>query len=203
MIRLVLASASPSRKKVLADAGIAAIVQVSNVDEDELTAALGDIAPADLALTLAQAKARDVAAHFTTNDDLVVGCDSVFELDGVAFGKPLTPEVAFERITALSGRSGFLHTGHCLIRGEQEVARTRSTSVEFAVMQPHEIAAYIATGEPLNVAGGFTLDGLAGPYVQGIVGDPSNVIGISLPTLRELAGDLGVTWSDLWASTRH
>ena len=199
-MRLVLASASPSRRRVLIDAGIMPIVQVSGVDEEALTETFDRLAPAELALTLAKAKARGVAKGFPDDDMIVVGCDSVFELDGAAYGKPLTAEVAVERITAMSGRTGLLHTGHWVVRAGRETGRTATTAVEFAVMTPDDIAAYVATGEPLNVAGAFTLDGHAAPYVRRIDGDPSNVIGISLPTVRDLTAELGVRWSDLWAT---
>lgn len=199
-MRLVLASASPSRRRVLIDAGIMPIVQVSGVDEEALTETFDRLAPAELALTLARAKAQDVAKGFPDDDIIVVGCDSVFELDGAAYGKPLTAEVAVERITAMSGRTGLLHTGHWVVRAGRETGRTATTAVEFAVMTPDDIAAYVATGEPLNVAGAFTLDGHAAPYVRRIDGDPSNVIGISLPTVRDLTAELGVRWSDLWAT---
>lgn len=199
-MRLVLASASPSRRRVLIDAGVMPIVQVSGVDEEALTETFDRLAPAELALTLARAKAQDVAKGFPDDDMIVVGCDSVFELDGAAYGKPLTAEVAVERITAMSGRTGLLHTGHWVVRAGRETGRTATTAVEFAVMTPDDIAAYVATGEPLNVAGAFTLDGHAAPYVRRIDGDPSNVIGISLPTVRDLTAELGVRWSDLWAT---
>ena len=197
-MRLVLASASPSRRRVLIDAGVTPIVQVSGIDEEALTEELGPLSPGELALALATAKARDVAHGFTDPDTVVVGCDSVFELDGIAYGKPLTAEVAIERIGSMVGRTGLLHTGHRVIRAGRESGRTATTAVEFASMTPDEIAAYVATGEPLNVAGAFTLDGRAAPFVRRIDGDPSNVIGISLPTVRDLTGELGVRWSDLW-----
>lgn len=201
MIRLVLASASPARKRALEDAGVRPVVQVSSVDEESLTASLGSMPIPDLALALAQAKARDVATHFAgDNDVVVVGCDSIFEFDGQAHGKPLRAEVAIERIHAMSGRSGTLHTGHWVCFGDVEIGRTTSTTVTFAHMSEEEIAAYVATGEPLNVAGSFTLDGRSAPFVEGIVGDPSNVIGISLPTLRLLLQQIGVTWPALWAT---
>ena len=199
-MRLVLASASPSRRRVLIDAGITPIVQVSSVDEEALAEQLGPLPPRELALALATAKARDVARAFTDPDTVVVGCDSVFELDGTAYGKPITPQVAIERIGAMVGRTGLLHTGHWVVRGGRETGRTATTAVEFASMTPDEIADYVATGEPLNVAGAFTLDGRAAPYVRRIDGDPSNVIGISLPTVRDLTAELEVRWSDLWAT---
>ena len=200
MTRLILASQSPARLQVLRTAGLSPEVRVSEVDEDALTDQLGDIAPAELAHVLAMAKARDVARHFAGDDALVIGCDSVFEIDGQAFGKPLTPDIAIERISQMSGRTGLLHTGHCVIRGEHAAARTTTTIVHFATMTLDDIAAYVATGEPLNVAGSFTLDGRAGAYITGIEGDPSNVIGISLPTVRELATELGISWPDLWST---
>jgi len=190
-------------------------VRVSGVDEEAMTAALGPIAPADLALVLARAKAREVSeradeltldadSDFSDSADMsdtvIVGCDSVFEVDGVAYGKPLTEAVAIERITAMSGRTGQLHTGHWVIRAGREAGRTATTQVEFARMQADEITAYVATGEPLQVAGAFTLDGLAAPYVRRIVGDPSNVLGISLPTMRELLAEVGVPWQRLWTA---
>lgn len=200
MTRLVLASASPARRRVLIDAGIDPIVVVSEVDEEAMTAALGDISPAQLSLVLAQAKARDVAPRVGSGS-LVVGCDSVFELDGIAYGKPGTEQTAIERIASMSGRTGMLHTGHWVIRGDQQAGRTTTTTVEFAAMGPEEIRAYVATGEPLNVAGAFTLDGRAAPYVRSITGDPSNVLGISLPTMRELLAGLGISWQELWSKT--
>ncbi|CAB4873994.1 MAG: septum formation inhibitor Maf [Actinobacteria bacterium] len=199
-VRLVLASASPARKRVLIDAGITPIVQVSNVDEETLGDELAPITPADLALALARAKALDVAAHFVGHaDTVVVGCDSVFELDGIAYGKPLTPAVAVERIRMMSGRTGHLHTGHWVVLGDRSAGAIATTSITFATMTEDEIDAYVATGEPLNVAGSFTLDGHSAAFVRRIDGDPSNVIGISMPTLRDLIGDLGITWPRLWA----
>lgn len=201
MIRLVLASASPARRRVLIETGITPIVQVSGVDEDHLTEQLGPLAPADLALALAKAKAEDVAQHFAGHEDtIVVGCDSVFEHLGVAYGKPHTAAVATERITAMANSTGYLHTGHWAIRGHRDSGAVATTRITFGSMSGEEIDAYVATGEPLAVAGSFTLDGLSAPFITGIEGDPSNVIGISLPTLRALAGDLGINWPDLWTS---
>ena len=201
VIRLVLASASPARRRVLIDTGITPIVQVSSVDEDYLTGQLGPLAPADLALALAKAKAEDVAQHFADHEDtIVVGCDSVFEHLGVAYGKPHTAAVATERIKAMADSTGYLHTGHWAVRGHRASGAVATTRITFGPMSDAEIDAYVATGEPLTVAGSFTLDGLSAPFITGIKGDPSNVIGISLPTLRNLAGDLGIDWPDLWTS---
>ena len=201
-VTFVLASASPARKKVLTEAGITPIVQVSEVDEDALASALQPIGPAELALALARAKAQDVAVHFAGRDDvIVVGCDSIFDLDGIAYGKPLTTEVAIERIRSMSGRTGHLHTGHWAIRGNRSTGTTTTTALTFAELSDEEITGYVATGEPLNVAGAFTLDGRSAPFIRRIVGDPSNVIGISMPTVRDLVRDLGFSWPDLWTST--
>ncbi|MDA3021118.1 MAG: Maf family protein [Actinomycetota bacterium] len=199
-IRLVLASASPARKRVLLDAGISPIIEVSAVDEDALTHQLGAISPIDLALALAKAKADDVAPKFAGTPAVIVGCDSIFELAEVGYGKPLTAQVAIERITAMSGRTGLLHTGHWVIFGDLAAGATATTVINFGHMAAAEIEAYVATGEPLNVAGAFTLDGRSAPFIDGIDGDPSNVLGISMPTLRRLLRDLGITWTDLWTS---
>ena len=209
---LVLASASPARRKLLAAAGLEPSVVVSEVDEEAVTAAArdsyGELQPADVALVLARAKAEDVAGQI--DDALVVGCDSVLELDGEVHGKPASAEVAIERWHRMRGRSGVLHTGHWLVdtreAGEGGTGATlgasASTTVHFAKLTDDEVAAYVATGEPLAVAGGFTLDGLGGPYVTGVEGDPSNVIGLSLPLLRELLAEIGVAWHDL-RTTAH
>ncbi len=186
---------------MLIETGITPIVQVSSIDEDYLTGQLGPLAPADLALALAKAKAEDVAQHFAGHEDtIVVGCDSVFEHLGVAYGKPHTAAVATERIKAMADTTGYLHTGHWAVRGHRASGAVATTRITFGSMSDREIEAYVATGEPLAVAGSFTLDGFSAPFITGIKGDPSNVIGISLPTLRELARDLGITWPDLWTS---
>ena len=201
MTRLVLASASPARRKLLLNAGISPVVVVSSVDEPALAAALSTLSPNDLALELARAKARDVAAQFTPEDDVViVGCDSILEMDGVAHGKPSSPDDAKARWAAMAGRQGTLRTGHWVVRSTtgHEVGEVASTQVFHARPSEQEIDAYIATGEPLQVAGGFTIDGLGGPFVERIDGDWSNVVGLSLPLLRLLLRDVGVVWTDLW-----
>jgi len=172
---------------------------VSNVDEPALTVALGAMTPSDLCLSLAQAKARDVAGR-VGDDVIVVGCDSILEMDGVAYGKPASAAEAKDRWRAMSGRHGTLRTGHWLIRPAtgDELGAVASTEVFHASPTEAEIDAYIATGEPLRVAGGFTLDGLGAPFVERIDGDPSNVIGLSLPLLRLLLQELGIPWYELW-----
>lgn len=192
--RLVLASASPARLRTLQAAGIDPEVVVSGVDEQRVE--LGD--PASYALKLAQLKAVAVAAKEPRS--LVIGCDSVLELGGKIFGKPHTPEEANRRWRQMRGRAAVLHTGHCVIDTHREawLARSAATQVRFADVSDDEIAAYVATGEPLEVAGAFTLDGRGAAFVSGITGDPHNVIGISVPLLRLMLDELGYAWTDLW-----
>ncbi|GAA2254430.1 MULTISPECIES: nucleoside triphosphate pyrophosphatase [Kitasatospora] len=193
---LVLASASPARLGLLRQAGLDPQVIISGVDEDALTAPT----PGELALVLAEAKARAVAAELA-DGQLVVGCDSVLELDGRALGKPADAAEALARWQSMRGRDGVLRTGHCVIdtaTGKQSSA-TASTTVRFGNPDDAEVAAYIATGEPLHVAGAFTLDGRSAPFIDGIDGDPGNVIGLSLPLLRHLLADLDVRLTDLWS----
>ena len=197
MTRFVLASASPARLSTLRRAGLSPEVLVSDVDEDGIE---GET-PAATAELLATMKADAVAARLgSTPDTVVLGCDSLLELDGEALGKPGTAEVATQRWKAMRGNVGVLHTGHCLIdtaSGRREIA-TASTTVRFADVTDAEIAAYVATGEPLWVAGAFTTDGLGGAFVEGIDGDHHNVVGVSLPLLRRMLAALGVVWTDLW-----
>ena len=201
---MVLGSASPARLATLRAAGLDPAVVTSGVDEDAVGASLGAAAPAGLAQALAVAKCAAVAAELRpTAATLVVGCDSVLELDGAAHGKPADADEAAARWRRMRGRTGVLHTGHCmrLLPDGGERRAVASTQVHFADIADDEIDAYVATGEPLGVAGAFTLDGLGGAYVRGIAGDPHNVVGISLPLLREMAADLGVPWHRLWART--
>ncbi|MEU5821613.1 MULTISPECIES: nucleoside triphosphate pyrophosphatase [Streptomyces] len=195
--RLVLASASPARLGLLRQSGFQPEVIVSGVDEDALTAPT----PAELALVLAQAKAAVVAALPEAAGALVIGCDSVLELDGEALGKPADAEEATARWKSMRGRAGILRTGHSLTDTTtgRTVSRTASTTVRFGEPSDAEIAAYVASGEPLHVAGAFTLDGRSAPFVDSIEGDPGNVIGLSLPLLRRLLGELGISVTDLWA----
>ncbi len=195
--RLVLASQSPARLGLLRQAGLAPEVVISGVDEDALTAAT----PEELARVLAEAKAAAVAARPETAGALVVGCDSVLELDGRALGKPADAEDATARWKSMRGRSGVLRTGHCVIdtASGRRASATASTTVRFGEPTDAEIAAYVASGEPLYVAGAFTLDGRSAPFIDGIDGDPGNVIGLSLPLFRRLLADLGIAITDLWA----
>jgi septum formation protein len=197
-VRFVLASASPARLKTLRSAGVEPEVIVSGVDEDDITAE----SPGELARVLATLKARAVVASLTEHAT-VLGCDSVLEIDGVAYGKPGTPEASRERLRAMRGRSGVLHTGHCLFdtASKTELRELESTTVYFADLTDEEIDAYVATGEPLVVAGSFTVDGLGGPFVTGIEGDYHNVVGLSLPLLRRMLAEVGIAWPALWQDT--
>ncbi|GAA0487920.1 nucleoside triphosphate pyrophosphatase [Streptomyces olivaceiscleroticus] len=195
--RLVLASQSPARLGLLRQAGLTPDVVVSGVDEDAITADT----PGELARVLAEAKADAVARRDEAAGALVVGCDSVLDLDGRALGKPADAEDATTRWKSMRGRSGVLRTGHCVIDTEngRRVSATAATTVRFGEPSDAEIAAYVASGEPLHVAGAFTLDGRSAPFIDGIDGDPGNVIGLSLPLLRRLLADLDVRITDLWA----
>ncbi|WP_431039137.1 Maf family protein [Streptomyces sp. P6-2-1] len=194
--RLVLASQSPARLGLLRQAGLDPEVIVSGVDEEAISAPT----PGGLALVLAEAKAAVVAERAEARDALVVGCDSVLDLDGVAYGKPADAEEATVRWKAMRGRAGVLRTGHCVIdtASGARASATASTTVRFGTPDDEEIAAYVASGEPLYVAGAFTLDGRSAPFVDGIEGDHGNVLGLSLPTLRTLLRELGVGITELW-----
>jgi septum formation protein len=197
-MQLVLASASPARLATLRGAGVEPVVIVSGVDESQLE----ELPPAELALQLAELKCAAVTVRAGLPEPAVVlGCDSVLELDGRALGKPRDGADAVRRWQAMRGRSGVLHTGHCLADPATGniAAATASTRVYFADVSDEEITAYVATGEPLQVAGAFTVDGLGGAFVTGIEGDYHNVVGISLPLLRDLLGELGYGWIDLWS----
>jgi septum formation protein len=196
--RLVLASASPARLETLRRAGLDPEVVVSGVDESTVPVT----EPTDYTLKLAQLKAVAVASE--QRHALVLGCDSMLELDGELLGKPRDPEQAADRWRQMRGRAGVLHTGHCVIDTQREVwlARSAATQVRFAHVSDEEIAAYVASGEPVQVAGAFTLDGLGGAFVSGVTGDPHNVVGISLPLLRLMLDELGFAWTDLWAPRR-
>ncbi|WP_110206302.1 Maf family protein [Nocardioides daejeonensis] len=196
MTRLILASQSPARLATLRAAGVDPEVVVSGVDESQLHG----LVPADLALGLARLKAAAVAQR-VAGPGLVLGCDSVLELDGRALGKPAGAHEAILRWREMRGRSGVLHSGHAvhdLVSGEVASA-VASTTVHFAEVTDDEIEAYVATGEPLHVAGAFTIDGLGGAFITGIEGDHHNVVGVSLPLLRRLLADLGHRWTELWA----
>ncbi|WP_407318570.1 Maf family protein [Isoptericola halotolerans] len=217
-VRLVLASRSPARLTTLRSAGVEPVVVVSDVDEEAVLAAARerypDLPPSDSVLVLAQAKAEEVAHRVEQGTDattgrsaLVLGCDSMLEIDGEVVGKPGTPDVARERWHRMRGRSGVLHSGHWVVdcrTGEDggttaTLGATSSTTVHFADLDDAEVDDYVATGEPLEVAGAFTIDGLGGPYVDGIEGDPHGVVGVSLPLVRALLAQIDVPFRDLRA----
>ena len=195
--RFVLASASPARLATLRSAGVHPRVVVSGVDESQVD----DTDAAVVAARLAELKARAVAAGVDPGDtSWVLGCDSVLAFEGAVLGKPDDADDAAARWRRMRGGSGVLHTGHCLVEvaSGREVVRAVATTVYFADVTDPEIAAYVASGEPLQVAGAFTVDGLGGAFVRGMEGDPHNVVGISLPVVREMFAELGVRWTDLW-----
>lgn len=202
-VRFVLASQSPARLALLRAAGLDPEQIVSGVDEDSFEAA----SPAELALQLAIAKAQTVAARVGA-DAIVIGCDSVLDFGGEALGKPADLDDARARWQRMRGKDGVLVTGHCVVdtRGgadpdDWKVALdVNPTMVRFSEVTDEEIEAYLATGEPLHVAGAFTLDGFGGWFVESIVGDPSNVVGISLPLVRRLLGEVGMSVPELWKS---
>ncbi len=194
--QIVLASASPSRKKILETIGINPIIKVSGVDEE--TPELLALSPADLVIALAILKAHTVHENFPElTNSLIIGCDSTFEFEGESLGKPGSVEAAIERCRTLSGKTGYLHTGHSVIDTDQsiEVSDISTSKVTFAKMTENEIINYVNTGEPIQVAGGFTLDGHSAPFITHIEGDPSGIIGLSLPTLRKITINLGLEWS--------
>lgn len=193
---VVLASASPSRHRLLTSVGLNPTIVVSGVDEEDPV--YSQLSPRELVIALAIVKAHTVRSMIDY-PAVIVGCDSTFEFEGESLGKPETPENAIARARRLRGKSGILHTGHCFIDTDKgmEISDVVSTRVFFTDMTDEEIVGYVATGEPLNVAGGFTLDGLSAPFIAGIEGESSNVIGLSLPLLRSAMNSLGYKWFDL------
>jgi len=193
MPQIVLASQSASRRRLLEGAGISPLVRVSHVDEE--TEFFNAMTPADMVIALAVTKAHTVREQIDF-PAIIIGCDSTFDVDGVSFGKPGSPVVARERALAISGRSGLLHTGHCVIDTEQgrEIVDRVTTKVTFSKMSSEEIDDYIASEEPLHVAGGFTLDGFGSPFIPIIEGDYTNVVGISMPFIRSAMSQLGYSW---------
>lgn len=209
MTRVVLGSASPGRRKVLRSAGVDPLVVVSGVDEDAVIAALpADAGPGEVTTALATAKAEAVARVLdaeTSADCVVIGCDSMLFRDGRLWGKPATEDAVVDAWRAMAGRSGDLFTGHCVLRMranriEDTAAAHAVTTVRFGHPSASDVLAYARSGEPTAVAGGFTLDGLGGWFVDGVDGDPSAVIGIGLPLTRSLFERVGLSLADLWAA---
>ncbi len=209
MTRVVLGSASSGRLGVLRHAGIDPLVVVSGVDEDAIIAGLGDAQPDHVVGELAVAKADDVVTRLPAeiaSDCVVIGCDSMLFLNGRLCGKPGTAEVARQQWHAMSGQAGRLYTGHAVITVRDgsvgdRIVETAATTVYFATPTDQDLDAYLGTGEPLGVAGGFTLDGLGGWFVDRIDGDPSNVIGLSLPLLRRMLATAGLSIAGLWQNS--
>ena len=199
-VRIVLASASDARLRTLRGAGLDPEVMVSGVDED--SEAVDGVQ--ELTARLAQRKAQAVSAEIDHGSGItvVIGCDSMLELDGMGYGKPGTPAEAARRWQRMRERSGLLHTGHHVMLHQGGAITTRtavaSTLVHFAELTDEEIEAYVASAEPLQVAGGFTVDGLGGPFITGVDGDHHNVVGLSLPLLRTILSELGISWPSLW-----
>ncbi|MEZ7755974.1 Maf family protein [Microbacterium paraoxydans] len=211
-MRVCLASTSPARLMLLRQAGIEPLTLSPEVDEDALAAAaeerMGPLAPADLVLLLARAKAAAVAERLAAEgafDGIVIGGDSMFALGDRVYGKPYTPEEATRRWQEMRGATGVLHSGHSVFRVSPGAALVEATAVAEAAVtfaediSDEEIAAYVASGEPLHVAGAFTVDSLGGAFITRVEGDPSTVVGMSLSTVRRLTADLGVRWTDLWS----
>ena len=212
-MRVLLASTSPARLMLLRQAGIEPATMAPDVDEEAVIQAVEHaegrtLTPQEHVLLLARRKAAAVAAVVEADDPgfdgIIVGGDSMFELDGEILGKPYTAEAATERWHGMRGRTGVLHSGHSVVRlapgrTPVEAHAVAEASVTFAAdVDDAEIAAYVATGEPLLVAGAFTVDSLGGAFITRVEGDPSTVVGMSLSTLRNLVAELGIRWTDLW-----
>lgn len=197
-MRVVLASQSEARLRVLRDAGITADVVVSGFDESTVR----DPSPTALCTRLAEAKGLTVAEQLTDDNVVVLAADTVMEIEGKARGKPRTPEAATQLWQRMRGHAAVIHTGHfVLVRRDgrdEHSTQIRSTTVNFADLSDEEIEAYVATGEPVNVAGGFSINRLGGAFVTTLSGDPFNVVGISLPLVRQMLIDFDVPWHTLW-----
>ena len=200
---ILLASASASRYKLLIDSGITPFVQVSNVDEEAIESSLGKVPTAELVVALASAKGEAVVDNITVTDStnlLVIAADSMLEVDGVSYGKPGTPDVARARWKLLRGSTGYLHSGHWvkdLVTGKIRTG-TAGAVVEFGDVSDAEIDDYVASGEPLGVAGGFTHEGRSSAFITRIDGDVPAVAGMSMLLLRTLTADMGISWTSLW-----
>ena len=196
MPKIILASASTSRRRLLESAGLKPLIMVSHVDEE--SEFINSLSPSDMVITLAITKAHTIREQIDF-PAIIIGCDSTFEFDGESLGKPGDPEIAIERAKRVQGNSGLLHTGHCIIdtTKDREISSIVTTKVTFDTMSADEINDYVASGEPLKVAGGFTLDGFSSPFIPSIEGDYTNVVGISMPFLRRAFLQLGYSWPEV------
>ena len=196
MPTVVLASQSTSRRRLLESAGLTPKIMVSHVDEE--TPFFNSLAPADMVIALAITKAHTIRDQIDF-PAIIIGCDSTFEFEGESLGKPGEPAIAKERASRVRGNSGYLHTGHCVIDTAKdiEISDRVTTKVTFSDMTDEEIDDYVASGEPLHVAGGFTLDGFSSPFIPSIEGDYTNVVGISMPFLRKAMNQLGYSWPEV------
>ena len=196
MPRIILASASSSRRRLLESAGLKPTIMVSHVDEE--SEFFNALSPVDMVVALAITKAHTIREQIDF-PAIIIGCDSTFEFDGQSLGKPETPQIAIERAKRVQGNSGLLHTGHCLIDStkDREISGIVTTKVRFDSMSDAEISDYVESGEPLHVAGGFTLDGFSSPFIPSIEGDYTNVVGISMPFIRKAFSQLGYSWPEV------
>jgi len=196
MPTVVLASQSASRRRLLESAGLKPKIMVSHVDEE--TPFFNSLSPADMVIALAITKAHTIRDQIDY-PAIIIGCDSTFEFEGESLGKPGDPTIAKERASRVRGNSGYLHTGHCIIDTARniEISDRVTTKVTFSDMTDDEIDDYVASGEPLHVAGGFTLDGFSSPFIPSIEGDYTNVVGISMPFLRKAMNQLGYSWPEV------
>ncbi|CAB4533901.1 unannotated protein [freshwater metagenome] len=196
MPTVVLASQSASRRRLLESAGLKPKIMVSHVDEE--TPFFNSLSPSDMVIALAITKAHTIRDQIDY-PAIIIGCDSTFEFEGESLGKPGEPAIAKERASRVRGNSGFLHTGHCVIDTAKniEISDRVTTKVTFSDMTDDEIDDYVASGEPLHVAGGFTLDGFSSPFIPSIEGDYTNVVGISMPFLRKAMNQLGYSWPEV------
>ena len=196
MPTVVLASQSSSRRRLLESAGLKPKIMVSYVDEE--TPFFNSLTPADMVIALAITKAHTIRDQIDF-PAIIIGCDSTFEFQGESLGKPGEPAIAKERASRVRGNSGYLHTGHCIIDTARniEISDRVTTKVTFSDMTDDEIDDYVASGEPLHVAGGFTLDGFSSPFIPSIEGDYTNVVGISMPFLRKAMNQLGYSWPEV------
>jgi septum formation protein len=200
---VLLASASTSRYSLLVNAGITPLVQVSHVDEDAIANQLSPISTADLCVALATAKGEAVVKQIVITDNrnlLVIAADSMLEFEGESYGKPGNPDIAIARWKAMRGKFGYLHTGHWVMDLVSGQIRTgvAGAKVEFADISDAEIIAYVESGEPLSVAGGFTHEGKSAAFITKMTGDSPAVGGISLALLREFTNDMSIEWTQLW-----